>query len=126
MTNTDFILSRLRTTLALHRLIRFGVAFPTRARHGQPIPLRQVHYSGFSLRIGYAAETPRSGYAQLRLYLGKLWSWARQLKWPDSPWARVLLHCGCVLRHGQVRWHGAGIWRELQAIHRRPGQRSSP
>jgi hypothetical protein len=34
----------------------------------------------------------------------------------EHPLGRVMLHLACLLRDGKVRWHWAGIRRELRAV----------
>jgi hypothetical protein len=41
----------------------------------------------------------------------------------EHPSGRVLLHLACLLRNGNVRWHWAGMKRELQKLAtRRPAE----
>ena len=129
MTNTDFILSRLRVTLALQRLIRFGAAQPSADKIScrRLVPVVTVQYTGFNLPIRLLPEARLSWLGRIKRWWGQLRSRFSQraavikVKWADSPWARVLLHCTCLVRHGHVRWHWAGILRELRPL---PGCRT--
>ena len=127
MTDTDFILLRLRTALALHSLFQKpDPKLPANAYagkqddHPQLIPVQQISYTGFSLQIVHVEKAKFSLSDKLRSWWIQLCSAARRLKGDTSVYlaehagTRVLLHFLCLLRDGQVRWHLTGIMREFQ------------
>ena len=123
MANTDFILSRLRLTLALQRVIRFGVeaAAIEKLSCKRLVPLVEVRYTGFNLPIRLRPQ-PLSPAQKIRNTLGR-WTTLVSRKisvlkqnWIDSAWSRIALHGICCLRNGHFRWHWAGILRELRPM----------
>ena len=123
MTDTDFILSRLRLTLGLQRLIRFGAARATNeVACRRLIPLVEVQYTGFNLPVRLVVESKVGWPGKIRNWFGKLNTLCSRkvrvikIKWTESPMTRIVLHCVCVLRHGNFRWHWAGILRELRPL----------